>query len=86
MLPFGDPAKWAGIPKEHAYGFSCVCLDMACDLFHKLDTLNNRGITPVDLLGVVPRVSVPMTIGSTQMPSSNMPISDFLSDVRQELS
>lgn len=86
ILPFGDPTKWASIPKDHAYSFSGLCLEEAYKLFGMLDKLNNRGITPIDLLGSAPRISVPMSVGSSQLPNSDTPISEFLSEVRQELS
>jgi hypothetical protein len=86
ILPFGDPVKWASIPKEHAHSFSCTCLDEACGIFGMLDEMNGRELTPMDLLGSMPRISIPMSIGSSKLPNPDMPISEFLSDVRQELS
>lgn len=86
ILPFGDPVKWASIPPEHAYSFSCACLEEAIGLFSVLDKLNEHMIMPMDLLGAAPRVSVPMSIGSSKLPNADMPISEFLSDIRQEMS
>ncbi len=86
VLPFGDPVDWASIPEEHAYSFSRTCLDEACGIFHVLDKLNDRKITPMDLLGAAPRISIPMSVGSSKLPNPDMPISEFLGDVRQEMS
>ena len=86
ILPFGDPVKWASIPKEHAYSFSRLCLDEACTIFGLLDQLNGRKLTPMDLLGSMPRISIPMTVGSSKLPNPDMSITEFLNDVRQEFS
>jgi hypothetical protein len=84
VLPFGDPVKWASIPKEHAHSFSAFCLSQACKLFQKLDELNRRRITPMDLLGSTPRISMPMGVGSGKLPNPDMSISEFLGDVIRE--
>jgi hypothetical protein len=86
ILPFGDPVKWASIPEEHAYSFSYLCLERACSLFQMLDQLNGRKIMAADLVGSAPRISVPMTVGSSQLSNPDMAISEFLGDVLRELS
>lgn len=85
VFPFGDPVKWASIPKEHANSFSNLCLEEAQKLFQRLDELNKRKVTPMDLIGSAPRISVPMTVGSGKLPNPDMPISEFIGEVRQEL-
>lgn len=85
ILPFGNPAKWASIPQEHAANFSLFCLEQALGIFSYLDKLNGRHLTVHDLLGAVPRVSMPMSCGSGRLPEIDMPISSFLSEVCHEI-
>lgn len=85
IYPFGDPVKWASIPKERAYRFSVFCLQEAHKLFCRLNELNNRLLTPMDLLGSVPRVSMPMSVGESKLPNTDMCISDFIQEVCTEM-
>jgi hypothetical protein len=85
ILPFGDPTKWASIPKEHACSFSLLCLREALELFRMLDDMNGRQLKVSDLMGSTPRVSVPITIGNGELPNEDVSISSFLSEVCHEL-
>ena len=85
ILPFGDPVKWASIPKEHACSFSLLCLHEALKLFNMLDDMNGRHLTVSDLMGSTPRISIPITVGNGGLPSRDTPISSFLGEVCNEL-
>ena len=85
VKPYGDPVDWASIPVEHASPFSLMCLLEALKLFKRIDEMNGRRITAIDLAGSMPRVSVPMVMGSRQLPDAEMPITDFLHEACEEL-
>jgi hypothetical protein len=85
ILPFSDPADWASIPKNHSVDFSIFCLKSALEMFSMMDKLNCRKITVHELLGSIPRISIPITKGSAQLPNSKIPITDFLSEAMQEV-
>jgi hypothetical protein len=84
ILPFGDPANWASIPQKNVVEFSEFCLRAARHMFREIENLNKRDITVKDLIGSTPRISMPMSKGSTQLPNTNMSITDFLTEVLQE--
>ncbi len=84
ILPFGDPTKWASIPREHAVSFSQFCLEQALVIYKCLDEMNNRRLTVRDLSGSTPRVSMPMTMGSSRLPELDYSISGFIAEVLHE--
>jgi hypothetical protein len=86
ILPFGDPVKWASIPQEHAHSFSLHCLEQSLDLFRKIDDLNGEKVMLRDVVKATPRISIPMTKGSSTMPSTDLAVSEFLSDICTEMS
>lgn len=85
ILPFGDPVKWASLPPEVSWKFSLFCLHSSVALFEKLDELNGRKITMEDLNGATPRISVPMSLGSSHLPDAECPVSEFLSEACNEI-
>jgi hypothetical protein len=84
ISPFGDLENWASIPKNKCWNISNFCLEKAADFFSKMNQLNGRELKIRDLLGITPRVSVPISLGSTHFPSLDLVISDHLRTLGQE--
>lgn len=84
IKPFGDLKNWASIPKEKCYEVSRFCLSRAIDFFSKMNLLNDRDLKIRDLIGVIPRVSVPIQLGATRFPSIDHPILEYLHDTLRE--
>lgn len=85
IRPFGNMEKWASIPAEHTYELSLFCIHQALALFNKLGELNGRELTISDLKGSTPRISLPITAGSSALIEPNTTIVDFLQEVCREM-
>ncbi|HEU0080453.1 MAG TPA: phosphoribosyltransferase [Candidatus Paceibacterota bacterium] len=85
VRPYGDPVDWASIPQEHAAELSRFCLQTSHMLYEILDKLNGRSIMMHDLLASKPRVCVPMSMGGNDLPQTDFCVSEYLSEVCQEL-
>jgi hypothetical protein len=49
ILPFGNPGKWASIPKAHQEKFSRQCTGLAIDLFEGIEKASGRPVLCSDL-------------------------------------
>ena len=85
VRPFGNPAKWASIPTDHVGEFSLFCVRKALELFELLEEMNDREITISDLKGSTPRISLPITAGSSGLSNPDMNIVSFLRETCQEI-
>ncbi|MFA5048194.1 MAG: hypothetical protein WC516_04195 [Patescibacteria group bacterium] len=88
VLPFCPMSDWTSIPQDSCHELSCFCVDQTRKLFGLLDGLNGHRITIGELIHSRPRVSIPMSVGRDQsgFPHLDVEVSDYLSDLRQEMS
>lgn len=49
IAPFGDTEKWASIPPQASAAFSENCMALACDLWDRIDAMNNITLRNKDL-------------------------------------
>ncbi len=49
LLPFGDPHRWASIPKTHEIRFSRFCIELTIRLFEEIERCSGRKVYTRDL-------------------------------------
>lgn len=49
LLPFGNPGKWASVPKKWQVPFSRFCLNQSIKLFEEIEKSSNKIITCLDV-------------------------------------
>lgn len=49
ILPFGNPDKWASIPRDRAKDFSRFCLEQTISLFKEIEKTSNKEVLCQDL-------------------------------------
>ena len=86
ILPFGKMMKWASLPEDGALAVSKLSLDFSIELWDAVGKLNGKEIRVGDLTGICPRISIPIEIGNYQeIPSFDLPVTEFLARMRQKL-
>ena len=86
VLPFGKAEKWMSITMEQAADLSSTCLDLAIELFSRLELENGREIMAGEILSNNPRVSTPVIVGGPdQIPDPKVRIVRFLEEVRKSI-
>ena len=89
LSPFIDSATfegWTSLPASGAKDFSLFCVQQTLDFFRRLEKQNKKEIRVGDLLGTLPRVSIPIGLEQKIFPSLSSKVCDFVSDVCHELS
>jgi hypothetical protein len=86
ILPFGMMEKWTSMPAENARELSVTFLNVAIDLFNRISKESGRIIVIGDLLGIHPRVSIPVKVGTNEpLPTLNTEVIWFLKEMRKRL-
>lgn len=86
IYPFAPVSDWASIPAEKANQFSLFCLYKTLEIFRYLEEMNGREIKIGDLMGIRPRVSIPVSIDQSYFPSLDSRVTHFLEETCHELS
>lgn len=74
LLPFGNPQKWASIPKAFGRDFSLFCLRQSIELFGEIERVSGKPVTCFDVERKV--------IG---MPNDSTRFIDFLFDAYKQV-
>ncbi len=86
ILPFGMMEKWTSMPAENARELSVTFLNVAIDLFNRISKESGRSIVMGELLGIHPRVSIPIKVGANEaLPALNTEVIGFLKEMRKSL-
>lgn len=88
LLPFIKDKTfedWTSLPASGARDFSLFCAQQVLDFFYRLERQNKKEIYIGDLLGTLPRVSVPIGLQQKSFPFLSSRVRDFLSEVCHQL-
>jgi hypothetical protein len=80
LVPFAPMSEWTTIPQSHVQKISLFCMQQAMALFDRLEKLNKTTLRVGNLVGMRPKISVPINIGQKRFPELDSSVMDFLSD------
>lgn len=85
MTTFAPIHMWASIPTEASAKLSLYCAQWALRLFQQIEDMNEKPLMIGNLFPIKPRISIPISVGQKRFPLPTARVTEFLSDVCQEL-
>lgn len=85
LIPFAPMSEWTTIPQDHTGKIALFCMQQAMSLFERVEKMNKTELRIGNLVGIRPKISVPISIGQKRFPELDSKVRDFLSDTCHEL-
>lgn len=84
LVPFAPMSEWTSIPEENVNSLSLFCLQKTLELYRRLEKMNDRELVLRDLMGIVPRISIPISLDKCSFPSLDTRVVNFLGEICHE--